>query len=72
MHATTSLGYRSVYDMTTLTNIELEHAQSIQHMAVVDVVDRHGRSNSTICSVRGPYQSLISIDSSLFLTSRER
>ena len=35
-------------------------------MAVLDMVDRCGRSNSTICSVRGPYQMLTSEDLSFF------
>ena len=44
-------------DLTTLTSIELEHAQSKRHMAW---------TNSTICRVQGPYQALWSKDSSDF------
>ena len=35
-----------VYDLTTLTYTELKHAQWQQHMALLDMVDRHGWSRS--------------------------
>ena len=31
------------YESTTLTYLEIEHAQRKQHMAIVGVVDRRGR-----------------------------
>ena len=47
----------------TLTYIELEHAQSKQHVVLLSEVDRHGPSKSTIC---GPYQVLRRKDWVLF------
>ena len=37
----------------TLTNIELKHAQSNQHLVLLGVVDRSGRCNCTIYSALG-------------------
>ena len=38
-----NLTCRAVYDLTTVTNNELEHAQSNRHMVLLGVVDRRGR-----------------------------
>ena len=62
---------RPVYDLTTLTlpyltYIELEHAESKQHIAYLGVVNRHGRTKNTICGIQEPYQVLWSKNSLVF------
>lgn len=44
-------------DSTTLSYTELKRAQYQwkQQMALIDVVNKCGRSKSAICSIRGPY-----------------
>ena len=40
-------------DLTILTYIVLEHAQSSRHIVLLGVVNRRGRYNCTICSAHG-------------------
>ena len=37
---------------------ELEHARSEQHIAYLDVVNRHNKTKSMIYSIQSPYQAL--------------
>ncbi len=37
-----------VYDSTTPAHVELKHAQWQQHMAILGVVDRYGKSNGDL------------------------
>ena len=51
---------------TFVLKFELEHGQSKQHSAVLDAVNRHGRSKSTISRVRGPCLTLRSKEESFY------
>ena len=52
--------------MPTLSSSMCSHAMH-NWLALVGMVDRHGQSNSTICSPCGPYQALWSEGSYFFL-----
>ena len=56
---------RSVFDSSTLTYIELEHAQSKQHMALLGVADKKIKK-AQICNARGAYQALRSEEKRVF------
>ena len=56
---------RSVFDSSTLTYIELEHAQSKQHMALLGVADKKIKKTQ-ICNARGAYQALRSEEKRVF------
>ena len=58
-----------VYDLMTLTYIELEYAQSNQHILLLGrVVDRRGRYSHMICSACGKCLALRSKKKTVFAT----
>ena len=57
-----------VYDLMTLTYIELEYAQSNQHIVLLVVVDRRGRYSHMICSACGECLALRNKQKTVFAT----
>lgn len=45
---------RAIYDLMTVTYIELEHAHWNQHIVLVGVVNKHGQYNIYKCTICSP------------------